>query len=183
MNNSFPILKTERLLLREFVETDMEFVFKGLSHPEIIRYYGVNYSTMEAAREQMIWFKQLLEKGTGIWWAICSSANNVFFGAAGLNDLSKAHQKAEIGYWLMPEYWGKGIITESPPLICNYGFEMLELHRIEAIVETENLRSMRVMERLDFQHEGTLKECEFKNGNFVCVHIYGKLNPAASPIV
>ena len=50
----FPILKTERLLLRQFVDTELENVFKGLSHPEIIRYYGVSYKTLEATKEQSI---------------------------------------------------------------------------------------------------------------------------------
>ena len=49
----FPILKTERLLLRQFADTDLENVFKGLSHPKVIKYYGVNYQTLEATKEQM----------------------------------------------------------------------------------------------------------------------------------
>ena len=53
----FPILKTERLLLRQFVDTDLENVFKGLSHPEIIKYYGVSYQTLEATKAQKVNFQ------------------------------------------------------------------------------------------------------------------------------
>jgi len=169
---------TERLLLRPFVESDLDEVFKGLSHPDIIKYYGISFDSREAAKEQMIWYRELEENRTGIWWAVCSSDNLNFMGAAGLNNLNKEHQKAELGFWLMPEHWGKGVISEALPFVFNYGFEKLGLHRIEAIVETENLNSKRVMESLSFHHEGTLKECEFKDGRFISLDLYAKLNTA-----
>ncbi|MDO8971204.1 MAG: GNAT family N-acetyltransferase, partial [Saprospiraceae bacterium] len=84
----FPKLKTDRLLLRQFNENDLENVFKGLSHPEIIQYYGVSYQTLEDTREQMKFFADLELTGTGIWWAVCSLDNQTFYGAGGLNNLS-----------------------------------------------------------------------------------------------
>jgi ribosomal-protein-alanine N-acetyltransferase len=83
-------------------------------------------------------FADLEANETGIWWAICSLDNKKFFGASGLNNLSKENKKAEIGFWLIPDYWNTGIMTEAIPVICNYGFNKLGLHRIEAMVETEN---------------------------------------------
>ncbi len=125
-------------------------------------------------------FFYVLEKhGTGIWWAPCSPDNKIFYGACGLNDLDKNHKKAEIGYWLLREHWGKGYITEAVPLVIKYGFEQLGLHRIEAIVETENTNSKKLMERLGFDHEGTLMECELKNGKYISLDIYAKLNQNA----
>jgi [ribosomal protein S5]-alanine N-acetyltransferase len=175
METEFPIIKTDRLLLRQFDENDIEHVFKGLSNPDIVKYYGVSYQTLEATKEQMNFFADLEKNGTGIWWAVCSSDNKTFYGAGGLNSLSKKHKKAEIGFWLMPEYWGKGIMTEALPLICNYGFNNLGLHRIEGIVETENRNCKSAMAKLDFQHEGTMKECEIKNGRFISLDIYAKI--------
>jgi ribosomal-protein-alanine N-acetyltransferase len=175
MNSNFPILKTERLLLRQFAESDLENVFNGLSHPDIIRYYGVSYSTLEATKAQMEFFADLEKNETGIWWAVCSPDNQLFYGAGGLNSLSKEHKKAEIGFWLLPDYWGKGFMTEAMPLICNYGFDTLGIHRIEGIVETENLLCKKAMEKLRFQHEGTMRECEIKNGKFISLDIYAKL--------
>src|SRR5688572_23802047 len=98
MLTDFPIITTDRLLLRQFIDTDLENVFKGLSDPEIIKYYGVSYKTLEATRNQLNFFVELEKNETGIWWAVCSSDNNVFYGAAGLNNLSKEHKKAEIGF-------------------------------------------------------------------------------------
>lgn len=82
----------------------------------------------------MEFFSDLEKNETGAWWAICAAGSHEFYGAGGLNNVSKEHKKAEIGFWLLTEYWGKGIITAALPLICNHGFDALGLHRIEAIV-------------------------------------------------
>jgi ribosomal-protein-alanine N-acetyltransferase len=175
MITNFPTLKTERLLLRQFVDSDIENVFVGLSHPSIIKYYGVNYQTLEATKQQMIFFAELEKNETGIWWAVCSADNVTFYGAGGLNNLSKEHRKAEIGFWLLTPFWGKGIMTEAIPLICNYGFHNLGLHRIEGLVETENKNCKNAMTKLDFKHEGTMIDCEIKNEKFISLDIYATL--------
>jgi ribosomal-protein-alanine N-acetyltransferase len=168
-------IETNRILLRPIVESDISNVFKGLSHPDIIKHYGVSYQTLEDTKEQMKFFYNLEKEGTGIWWAICSLDNNIFYGAGGLNSLSKEHKKAEIGFWLLKEYWGQGIMTEIMPLICKYGFDNLGLHRIEGFVEADNLNCKNGMKKLDFHHEGTMKDCEIKNGKFISLDIYAKI--------
>ena len=175
MTTEFPIIKTERLLLRQFVDSDIENVFKGLSHPDIIKYYGVSFETLESTKEQMTFFADLEKNETGIWWAVCSADNKTFYGAGGLNSLSKEHKKAEIGFWLISEFWGDGIMKEAMPLICNYGFNSLGLHRIEGLVETENKNCKKAMAKLDFQHEGTMKDCEIKNGAYISLDIFAKV--------
>ena len=171
----FPVFKTSRILLRQFDETDLDNVFFGLSHPDVIKYYGVQYGSREATKKQLDWFVELERNGTGIWWAVCSPDNRIFFGAGGLNDLSEEHKKAEIGFWLLPDFWGKGYMKEVLPLIMDYGFSTLGLHRIEGLVETENVNCKKAMEKLDFVHEGTMKECEIKNGNWISLDIYAQL--------
>lgn len=174
-NTAFPIIQTERLLLRQIVEADIDHIFKGLSHPDIIKCYGVNYQTREATKEQMNFFADLERNDTGIWWAVCSSGDGTFYGAGGLNSLSKEHKKAEIGFWLLTDFWGQGIMKEAMPLICNYGFDQLGLHRIEGFVESANLNCKNAMAKLDFRHEGTMTDCEIKNGEFISLDIYAKI--------
>lgn len=171
----FPTIKTEKLLLRQIVDSDINNIFKGLSHPDIIKYYGVNFQTLEATKEQMTFYADLERNETGIWWAVCSIDNKIFYGAGGLNSLSKEHKKAEIGFWLLKEFWGQGIMTEVMPIICNYGFEKLGLHRIEGLVESDNLNCINAMKKLDFHYEGTMRDCEIKNGKFISLDIYAKL--------
>ena len=175
MPNTFPILESERVTLRQFVPSDIENVFKGLSHPDIIKYYGVSFDSLEATKEQMIWFADLEKNEKGIWWAVCSKDDGKFLGAGGLNDLSTTNKKAEIGFWLLPENWGKGLMTETMPLILKYAFDTLGLHRIEGFVETENQNCKKALAKLQFNLEGTMQDCEVKNGAFISIDIYAKL--------
>lgn len=82
--------------------------------------------------------------------------------------------KAEIGLWLLPDFWGNGIMKEVLPLISDYGFRNLKLNRIEGFVETENLNCKNAMSKLDFKNEGTIKDFEIKNGKSISVDIYTK---------
>ena len=171
VKNQLPTLKTSRIILREIIETDLENIYKGLSDPDVIKHYGISFDSPEATKEQMRWFAEPSQ----FWWAICSADNKTFFGAGGLNNFSEEHKKAEIGLWLLPKFWGQGIMREAMPLICDYGFKELEIHRIEGFVETDNLNCKRAMAKLDFNHEGTMKESEIKNGKFISVDIYARL--------
>ena len=171
----FPVLHTGRLLLRRFNNDDLDHVYQGLSHPDVIKYYGVSYHSLEAAKAQMQFFKTMEENGTGIWWALCSPDNQLFYGAAGLNNLRQEHRRAEVGFWLLPGYWGKGFIAEAVPLICDHGFQRLGLHRIEALVESENINSKKALAKLKFIYEGTMKDYEIKDGKFISLDIYSKL--------
>jgi ribosomal-protein-alanine N-acetyltransferase len=97
-------IHTDRFLLRQFCSDDLAFVLEGLSHPDVIRYYGVRYASLEETNEQLIWFNDLQKNETGIWWAICDKENLGLLGAIGFNDLSKTDQRAEIGFWLSPQH-------------------------------------------------------------------------------
>ena len=67
-------------------------------------------------------------------------------------------------------------MNEAMPLLCDYGFDKLGLHRIEGIVETENINCKKAMSKLNFDLEGTMRECEIKNGKFISLDIYAKLS-------
>jgi ribosomal-protein-alanine N-acetyltransferase len=172
----FPTLTTDRFVLRQFNRKDLENVYKGLSDPDVIKYYGISFDTLEATKEQLTWFRDLEQNKTGIWWAICDKDDLTFIGAGGLNDLEKENRKAEIGFWLLPENWGKGIMKEVMPVICNYGFNNLGLHRIEGFVESDNNNCKNGLKYLDFDFEGTMRDCEVKNGKYISLDIYAAIN-------
>ncbi|MBL4593257.1 MAG: GNAT family N-acetyltransferase [Flavobacteriales bacterium] len=169
-------METDRIYLRKFESSDLENVFQGLSHPDIIKYYGISFDSLDATKEQMTWFADLEKNETGIWWAVCSKEDNTFLGAGGLNDLCKERKKAEIGFWLLPENWRKGIMTEAIPLILAYGFNKLGLKRIEGFIETENHNCKKAIEKLNFKLEKTMKDCEIKNGEKISLDVYAILN-------
>ena len=176
MTNHPTLINTERLLLREINEDDLENVFHGLSNNEVTKYYAVSFNSLEETKTQMAWYKNLRREKTGIWWAICSREDKTFFGAIGYNDWDEEHHKAELGFWLLPKYWGNGFIKEAIPLIIGYGFEQLKLHRIEAYVESENGNSSRTFKSLTFNYEGCLRDCELKNDQFISLDVYAIIN-------
>ena len=173
-NSIFPILQSSRLILRQITQADIANVHKGLSHPEVIQYYGVSFATLEATQEQMDWYANLEATETGIFWAVCLATDGTFLGVGGMNDWSKVHGKAEIGFWLLPEHWGNGYMQEAMPLIFEYGFGAMGLRRIEGFVEVENAACKRAVAKLGFEHEGTMRDCEVKHGRVISVDIFAK---------
>ncbi|MEM7185634.1 MAG: GNAT family N-acetyltransferase [Bacteroidota bacterium] len=170
MHQRIPTITTERLLLREIEDSDLENIFKGLSNPRVFEHYGVQFHSLEATKEQMAWYADPKQH----WWAICGHQDGEFYGAGGLNDIDLNEGKAEIGLWLLPDHWGKGIMTEVLPLIADHGLNFLNLKRIEGFVETDNLNCKRAMSKLDFQHERTITDFEVKNGKNIHVDVYAK---------
>lgn len=169
------ILHTTRLVLRPFSDDDLPFVFRGLSEPEMTRYYGVRYETLEATKTQMAWYRQLEEQGTGRWWAVCLKDSGVFAGAVGFNNISPDRHRGEVGYWLFPEFQGKGYMSEALTEAIRFAFINLVHHRISAEVETENTASSKLLKHLGFTLEGTLRECEKKDGRFISLEIWSLL--------
>ncbi len=175
-SNIFPDFVTNRFVLRQLKNSDLEYVFKGLSDPKVIKYYGVSFSSLEAAKEQMKWYSNLEKTKTGIWWAICEKKSGFFNGAIGLNDIDQLQKSAEIGFWLLPEYWGKGIIKECMTEIDSYSFQIIKLKKINAFIESENKKCLSLVKKLNFIHEKTLNNYEFKKGKPISLYHYSKIN-------
>lgn len=168
-------MKTENHILKEIEFSDIHNIHKGLSNPEITKYYDVHFSTLEETKEQMQWYQKLKTEGTGVWWGIYDKKDQQFCGAGGFNNWEKQHKKAEIGLWLLKEYWGKGILKEIMPKLFEIGFTELNLNRIEGYVVSENTKCKSALEKINFHYEGTMRECEIKNDKKINVAIYSIL--------
>lgn len=172
----FPPLETKRLQLVQFRPEDQGFVFRALSHPDVILHYGVQYHTLEATREQMEYFDKLYTTKTGIWWKIVDKETGNPLGGIGMNNYQAQHTRAEIGYWLLPEFWGRGYVSEALSVMIDYLFCEWKIHRLEAVVEEGNGHSSRVLERAGFVYEGTLRDCEIKNGKYISLMMFSLLS-------
>lgn len=84
-------------------------------------------------------------------------------------------KSAEIGYFLLTEYWSKGIMTEAVNQICTLAFAELDIVRITVYIFDENIASKKVLEKNGFVKEGLMKDAAFKNENLLDVCIYAKL--------
>lgn len=172
----FPELATERFLLRQILPEDQQFIFEGLSHPDVIPFYGVRYDSFDATKKQMEWYEKSYKDGTGGPWKIVDKVTGEKIGVVAYYYHKPEHKKAEVGFWIFPQYWNKGIATEVLGAVIEYCKQKKDIHRLEAFVEVGNLASSRVLEKLGFVWEGTMRECEIKDGKFISLLIYALIN-------
>ncbi|MGY3885335.1 GNAT family N-acetyltransferase [Aeromonas aquatica] len=162
---------TATLRLSPIQTSDLPHIYRGLSDPDVIAYYGVSYHSLAACQAQMDWYAEITRTGSGAWFLIRDPDTDEPVGAVGYNGADPRHKCAELGYWLYPEYWGKGIMGEALALI----YHTTDLHRLLAVVEEPNTRSARLLERAGFHYEGTARESEVKAGGFISLRHYAIL--------
>ena len=173
----FPNLETEYLYLRRVVEKDVNEIFALRSNKETMKYIPkLLVKTKEDARAHIAMIDEKIENNEGINWAISLKNEPKLIGLIGHYRIKPEHFRAEIGYMLLPEYHGKGIITEAIKETVKYGFEIMKLHSIEAVIDPENLASEKVLLKSGFIKEAHFKEKEYYEGRFLDSVIYSILN-------
>lgn len=170
-------LQSPRCFLKVVAPEHITHIHQGLSNTLVTQYYDVHFATIQDTQEQMDWYENLFQNNLGCWWSAFLRDSNAFCGAIGFNNWDQTHRKAEIGCWLLPEFWGNGLMPEIFDAVVRYGFEQMALHRIEGFVDAENQKCKKALQKLNFQREGTMRECEFKNGAFLDIDIYAMLKP------
>lgn len=167
MNNTFPELQTQRLLLRQFSREDTNAMLDYLSDPEVMKHYGMApFSSEQDAADEIDWYDSLIEKETGIRWALTLGESSPVIGSCGFHNLDRRHNRAELGYELSSEHWGRGYMSEAMRAILAYGFSELSLNRIQALVEPGNAASIAMLRKLGFTQEGLLAQYEFTLGKY-----------------
>jgi ribosomal-protein-alanine N-acetyltransferase len=162
-------------LLEPIQREDQAFVFRGLSDPEVIRYYGVSYDSLEATADQMDFYDRLITEKSGAAFKLVDRKSGESMGVLAAYLFQPAHQRIEIGFWLIPEFQGKGIMRSALPVFIQILTNQFELHRIEAMVETDNTASCSLLEKTGFQKEGILRDYEIKNGKRISLVVYSLL--------
>ena len=157
----FPKLETERLLLREITSEDAAWYFRHFSTKEIVTGQGfpAPRSLQEARKELKIYFVHVFNSRSGFRWGIELKGQKGLVGSAGFYKWQKPEGlQAELGYDLDPGCWGKGIMTEALNAVVDFGFRRMKLRRIEVLIMKRNRRSARLVRRIGFVREGTLRE-------------------------
>lgn len=172
----FQNLETERLLLRRVTTSDVEEIFALRSNPETMQFVPRPLATSkEDALIHVALINEKIENNTGINWAITLKETPKLIGIIGHYRISLENERAEIGYMLLPEFHGKGIITEAIKVVVKYGFEVMQLHSIEAVIDPRNYASEKVLQKCGFIKEAHFLENELYNGNFLDTVIYSLL--------
>ena len=175
-SRDFPQLETARPILREMTLGDVEFYFHHFNNEKVVE--GSCFpgpKTLEAAKEELEGYCiRPFKENRGIRWGIARKGNEELIGTCGYYDWNRTSRRAEIGYDLEPAHWGEGIMTEALRAVLRYGFDEMELNRIQAIIDSENVRSIKLVERLGLKKEGVLRQNSYFRGQFrdeVCLSL------------
>ena len=161
-------LRTNRLVLRRILYDDIEFIRKHFGDWEVCRYMVDNepVTTMEEAEAIIKWSYSDNTKPTNNRWLIVLKENNQPVGTIGYHRWDTQNNIAEIGYDLSKEYWKKGIMNEAMDAVLRFGFEKMELNRIQAFVHIENIASYSILRKNGFSCEGVIRDMYLFRGKY-----------------
>jgi ribosomal-protein-alanine N-acetyltransferase len=173
---TFPVLTTERLTLRRVLLSDAADVLVIRGDGEVQKYNGPVFQDVDDVETLIEELHAEYAAQVGVNWAVTLAGNNTVLGLFGLHHWNKYHRRAEVGYDLARAYWGQGIASETLRAIIRFGFEQMNLNRIYANTIADNHESVRLLERLGFQREGTRRQHSWEDdGTFHDSAIYGLL--------
>jgi ribosomal-protein-alanine N-acetyltransferase len=173
----FPLLETERLLLRRLTLEDAPEMFSMRSNAEAMKYIcRPVQTTIEEAKTQILKINEMVNFNDGIGWAVCFKHQKALIGTVSFHHIQKEHYRAEIGYMLQPDHWQKGIISEAVKAIIDYGFNELKFHSIEAHIDPSNIASEKVLQKFKFVKEAYYKENFYFDNRFLDTAVYSLLH-------
>ncbi|GAA4717525.1 GNAT family protein [Nocardioides conyzicola] len=171
-----PTLHTARLRLRPFTDADADALFALHSDAHVLRYWDSPPWTEPARAERFLaTCRTLAEEGSGARLAMDRVSDGAFVGWCSLSRWNPDHRSAAIGYCLGEAAWGQGYATEAAYAVLRWAFDTLDLNRVQAETDTRNTASARVLEKLGFVREGTLREDCVVNGDVSDSWVYGLL--------
>ncbi len=172
----FPILQSQRLLLRESTMEDIAFYFELRSNKEGMKYIP---RTLPTSEQDIIPFleniNELYKKEDAINWVICIKETGEPIGSIGFYRTEKESFRTEIGYMLLPKYYKKGYAHEAIQTVLEHGFKVMQFNSICAVIDPRNEASRKVLVKNNFVLEGNFKEDFFFEGVFYDSEYYGML--------
>jgi ribosomal-protein-alanine N-acetyltransferase len=176
--NPFPLITTERLVLRPIREKDAGELLFLRSDEDIMKYIQrPRTKTREDVLQLIARITELERNNEGINWAITLKEENILLGTICLFNIVKEHHRAELGYLLHPAYHGKGVMQEAVTPVLRYGFNDMQLHTIEANVDPGNIASIKLLEKNKFNREAYFRENFLYEGKFLDTAVYSLINP------
>jgi ribosomal-protein-alanine N-acetyltransferase len=165
--DTFPELKSERLIFREVISADVEEIFKIYSNPEVAKYDWYRpIATKDDALSIINRYKRELENKEEITWGVARKSDNKIIGYCNLGTFNDESLRCEIGYGFNRDEWNKGYATEAIKVLVKFGFEIMNFNRIEATVTFGNDASVKALKKANFTQEGIVRERTIMKGKF-----------------
>ncbi|WP_201714301.1 GNAT family N-acetyltransferase [Rossellomorea arthrocnemi] len=172
----YPVFETERLVLRQITMNDVNFLYDLYTSENVLRYFGMSpIESKDVAVSMVENYEKHLESGGPMRFAIVEKKTKKMIGTCGFHGISKAYKRCEIGYDLIPEHWGKGIMGEALTPLLNFLFTDKGMNRAGAVIVPYNKASSRVVEKLGFKQEGLLREYILQDDQAYDAYMYSLL--------
>ena len=176
LNDAFPVLDGTRVQLRAYREQDLASYFALYADARVTRYWSFPaWSELEAARERFPDMLAARDARNALAWAIVPHGLDAPIGNVSLFRIDAVQGRADIGYSLHPDHWGRGYASEALARVLKHAFDAMGLRRIEADIDPRNAASCRLVERLGFVREGLLRERWQVAGEVCDTALYGLL--------
>ncbi len=174
--DKFPQLESERLIFRKLDLKDALDIQLIRSNDNVISFMDSEYHKTIKDSENFI-LKNLdrYKAKTGMFWAIIEKTENIFIGDFAFWNIIRENHRAEIGYTLKPDFWGKGYMTETLIQLIDFGFKNLNLHSFEAEINPKNTNSEKALVKIGFKKEAYFKENRYFNNEYLDSEIYSLL--------
>ncbi|MES2151703.1 MAG: GNAT family protein [Pseudomonadota bacterium] len=162
------ILETERLNLRWISDADAAAQFAIYSDPDVMRYWSsAPWTEPSQARANIDQAHEGYRNGSAMRLAVVRRDTGQLIGNVNLYAFFAQNRRCDVGYALARAHWGHGYLGEALAAALAYGFEALDLNRVEADIDPRNAASIKLLEKLGFQQEGYMRERWIVNGE-VC---------------
>jgi [ribosomal protein S5]-alanine N-acetyltransferase len=162
---SFPRLETERLSLSQVQYKDSDQLYEILSDPEVAKFDYFYPVTSKAEVTKFIdRYNKEYEKNEEITWGINLKETDQLIGICCLGSFDEGARRAELGYDIAQAKWGRGYATEAIRAVVDFGFNCMNLNRIEATITPGNDASVQVLKKLNFIQEGIFRERDLIKG-------------------
>ncbi|MFE6618255.1 GNAT family N-acetyltransferase [Streptomyces sp. NPDC057740] len=177
-----PSLHTSRLRLRAFEDADTNDLFALHSSAHVLRYWdSPPWTERERAEKFIARCREMEKHGTGTRLAVDRVSDGAFIGWCTLDSWNPDFRSASLGYCFDDAAWGHGYATEAARALLRWAFDTLDLNRVQAEADTRNVASARVLEKLGFLREGTLREDCVVNGEVSDSWVYGLIRREWQP--
>jgi [ribosomal protein S5]-alanine N-acetyltransferase len=171
-----PSFQTERLLIREIKDSDVDSLFRIFSDPAVVRYWSSPaMQDREEAQQLYELIRECLAAQTLFQFGVQLHTSPEIIGTITLYNIDMQNRRAELGYALGSSWWKNGYMTEALHKMLSYCFKELNLNRIEADVDPRNEESIKSLERMKFQREGFLRQRWIVNEEVQDALFYGLL--------
>ncbi|MBZ4331717.1 GNAT family N-acetyltransferase [Corallococcus interemptor] len=167
--------------VRVFTPEDMDGVIALYSHPDVARSLNFTVPVLrETLHQKLTGDLEAMRQGKGIRWVLSKGDDPAPQGYLTLFNWSQKDRRAEVGYMVARPLWGKGVMTVILPALVRFGFEHLNLHRIEGMVNARNSASSKALTRAGFQQEGVMRgyQADGNGGGFNDIMLFALLEDA-----